>query len=139
MQGEKRIIFNSATGDAIGNKHAHFKNSLFDTKYLNPLKNHSIAPRLIHMDLNFKNPICPLDNTFPSLICVPIAHLYRKSEHKYNPAGDFKLQFFFNIHKYYLNKTKKYTILSLFNEWSRKETIAETYSLKLFLFFDCFF
>ena len=79
MQGEKRIIFNSGAGNAIENKHAHFRNYLFDTKYLNPLKNHSIAPRLIHMDLNFKNPICPLNNAFPSLICVPIAHLQRKS------------------------------------------------------------
>ena len=110
MQGEKRIIFNSGAGNAIENKHAHFRNYLFATNYLNPLKNHSITPRLIHMDLNFKNPICPINNAFPSLICVPIAHLQRKSENRYNAPGDFKLQFFYNIHKYYLNTAKKYSI-----------------------------
>ena len=122
MQEEKTIIFNSGAGNVlIENKLSHFQNSIFDPNYLNPIKNHSITPREIYMDVNFKNPICPENNAFPSLICVPYFHLAQKSPYE---IDDFKLEFFYNVHKYYLDTAKKYTMLDLFTEWSAKEKLA---------------
>ena len=122
MENDKRIVFNSSVNNvAIQNKLSHFQNSLFDDSYLPPDKNYAITPRQIFMDLNFKNPICPVNNAFPSFICVPLKHLINK-------AGEYlenlKLDYFYNVHKFYLNTSKKYTIKELYKEWKAKEVLA---------------
>ena len=122
MENDKRIVFNSSVNNvAIQNKLSHFQNSLFDNSYLPPDKNYAITPRQIFMDLNFKNPICPVNNAFPSFICVPLKHLINK-------AGEYlenlKLDYFYNVHKFYLNTSKKYTIKELYKEWKAKEVLA---------------
>ena len=122
MENDKRIVFNSSVNNvAIQNKLSHFQNSLFDDSYLPPDKNYAITPRQIFMDLNFKNPICPEDNAFPSFICVPLKHLINKAgEH----LDDLNLDYFYNVHKFYLNTSKKYTIKELYKEWKAKEVLA---------------
>ena len=122
MENDKRIVFNSSVNNvAIQNKLSHFQNSLFDDSYLPPDKNYAITPRQIFMDLNFKNPICPVNNAFPSFICVPLKHLINK-------AGEYldnlNLDYFYNVHKFYLNTSKKYTIKELYKEWKAKEVLA---------------
>ena len=122
MENDKRIVFNSSVNNvAIQNKLSHFQNSLFDNSYLPPDKNYAITPRQIFMDLNFKNPICPENNAFPSFICVPLKHLINK-------AGEYlenlNLDYFYNVHKFYLNTSKKYTIKELYKEWKAKEVLA---------------
>ena len=175
MEDEKKIVFNSSVQDInITNRLAHFQNSLFSKNYLDPNKKYAITPRQIYIDLNFKNPICPVNNAFPSLICCPAAHFRRKtkkiqensdsynsptsSEHESayyfldsfrnldslssfldsqltttpsatspdatNDESRIKLKYFYNIHKYYLNTSKKYTISELYNEWKSKEEIG---------------
>ena len=122
MENDKRIVFNSSVNKVvIENRLAHFQNSLFDNSYLPPDKNYAITPRQIFMDLNFKNPICPEDNAFPSFICVPLKHLINKAgEH----LDDLNLDYFYNVHKFYLNTSKKYTIKELYKEWKAKEVLA---------------
>ena len=123
MQNETRIVFNSSGENiVIENKLAHFQNSLFNKNYLTPDRNYAITPRQIYIDLNFKNPICPVNNAFPSFICVPYNHLIKKIED--SGISIFKLKYFSNIHKYYLNTAKKYSISDLFDEWSSKELIG---------------
>ena len=176
MEDEKKIVFNSSVQDInITNRLAHFQNSLFSKNYLDPNKKCAITPRQIYIDLNFKNPICPVNNAFPSLICCPAAHFRRKtrkiqensdsynsptSSEEHGSAYYFldsfrnldslssvldsqltttpsatspdatndefiiKLKYFYNIHKYYLNTSKKYTISELYNEWKSKEEIG---------------
>ena len=129
METEKRIVFNSAVENInIYNQLAHFQNSLFSKNYLDPHKNYAITPRQLYIDLNFKNPVCPVDNAFPSVICVPKVHYTKKledqSEAGYPDGGGVKLNMFYNVHKFYLNTGKKYTISDLFDEWSLKERIG---------------
>ena len=130
METEKRIVFNSSVENIhISNELAHFQNTLFSKNYLNPFKNHVITPRQIYMDLNFKNPACPVNNAFPSCICVPQNHFYKKMEEEKSKTGDsdveiVKLNMFYNINKFYLKPEKKYTISNLFDEWSSKEQIG---------------
>ena len=122
MENEKRIVLLSGADNVlIENKLTHFQNSMYNRDYLNPNLNHSITLRQIYIDLNFKNPICPQNNAFPSLICVPYYHLF---EEETQSRYDLELNHFFNIHKYYLNTAKKYTIKDLFEEWSVKELIV---------------
>lgn len=122
MENDTRIVFNSSVQNiVIENKLAHFQNTLFSHNYLNPDKNYAITPRQIYMDLNFKNPVCPVDNVFPSFICVPYIHLIEKAGPELN---NLKLEYFYNVHKYYLNTAKKYSIIDLFEEWSSKEFIG---------------
>ena len=122
MENDKRIILNSSVQNiVIENKLANFQNSLFSNSYLPPDKNYAITPRQIYMDLNFKNPICPIDNAFPSFICVPLTHLLSKAGENLN---NLNLDHFYNVHKYYLNTAKKYSIKDLFQEWKLKEVIA---------------
>lgn len=79
METEKRIVFNSSVENVnICNQLAHFQNSLFSKNYLDPHKNYAITPRQLYIDLNFKNPVCPVDNAFPSVICVPYALFIKK-------------------------------------------------------------
>ena len=123
MEDEKRIVFNSSVGNIkIYNELAHFQNSLFDKNYLNPLLAYKLTPRQIYMDLNFKNPVCPVNNAFPSLICVPRGHFDKKI--KAQSENVVKLNMFNNIHKYYVKPTKKYTMRELFDEWNSKEKIG---------------
>ena len=123
MEDEKRIVFNSSVGNIkIYNELAHFQNSLFDKNYLNPLLAYKLTPRQIYMDLNFKNPVCPVNNAFPSLICVPRGHFDKKI--KEQSENVVKLNMFNNIHKYYVKPTKKYTMRELFDEWNSKEKIG---------------
>ena len=123
MEDEKRIVFNSSVGNIkIYNELAHFQNSLFDKNYLNPLLAYKLTPRQIYMDLNFKNPVCPVNNAFPSLICVPRGHFDKKI--KEQSENVVKLNMFNNIHKYYVKPTKKYTMGELFDEWNSKEKIG---------------
>ena len=123
MEDEKRIVFNSSVGNIkIYNELAHFQNSLFDKNYLNPLLAYKLTPRQIYMDLNFKNPVCPVNNAFPSLICVPRGHFDKKI--KAQSENVVKLNMFNNIHKYYVKPTKKYTMGELFDEWNSKEKIG---------------
>ena len=133
METEKRIVFNSAVENInIYNQLAHFQNSLFNKNYLDPHKNYAITPRQLYIDLNFKNPVCPVDNAFPSVICVPYALYVKKLEDQANkgyPEGkgiksNIRLNMFYNVHKFYLNTGKKYTISDLFDEWSLKERIG---------------
>merc|ERR1712217_107000 len=72
------------------------------------------------MDLNFKNPVCPVNNAFPSLICVPRGHFDKKLKAQTEDGVNFKanLKMFNNIHKYYVIPTKKYTMTELFHEWN---------------------
>ena len=89
--------------------------------------NHSITLRQIYIDLDFKNPVCPQNNAHPSLICAPYLHVFENApESKYAENEDIDLQLihFHNVHRYYLNTAKKYTIKDLFEEWSVKELIA---------------
>ena len=123
MEDEKRIVFNSSVGNIkIYNELAHFQNSLFDKNYLNPLLAYKLTPRQIYMDLNFKNPVCPVNNAFLSLICVPRGHFDKKI--KEQSENVVKLNMFNNIHKYYVKPTKKYTMRELFDEWNSKEKIG---------------
>ena len=128
MENEKRIVLLSGADNVlIENKLTHFQNSLYDRDYLNPKSNHSITLRQIYIDLDFKNPICPQNNAFPSLICAPYDHIFEKAPDSRNANDeDINLQLvhFHNIHRYYLNTAKKYTIKDLFEEWSVKELIA---------------
>ena len=138
MENEKRIILLSAVDNVlIENKLTHFQNSMYNRDYLNENSNHSITLRQLYIDLDFKNPICPKDNAFPSLICAPYVHILKNApESKYiddrccgnriEIDRDINLQLihFHNVHKYYLNTAKKYTIKDLFEEWSVKELIA---------------
>ena len=127
MEDEKRIVFNSSVRNIkIYNELAHFQNSLFDKNYLNPLVNYKITPRQIYMDLNFKNPVCPVNNAFPSLICVPRGHFDKKLKAQTEDGVSFKanLKMFNNTHKYYVIPTKKYTMTELFHEWNSKEKIG---------------
>ena len=130
METEKRIVFNSAVENInIYNQLAHFQNSLFNKNYLDPHKNYAITPRQLYIDLNFKNPVCPVDNAFPSVICVPKAHYGKKLQDQADAgypdgSGGVKLNMFYNVHKFYLNTGKKYTISDLFDEWSLKERIG---------------
>ena len=122
MENDKRIILNSSVQNiVIENKLARFQNSLFSNSYLHPDKNYAITPRQIYMDLNFKNPICPVDNSFPSFICVPLKHLISKAGEN---LDNLNLDHFYNVHKYYLNTAKKYSIKDLYDEWKSKEIIA---------------
>ena len=122
MENNKKIIFNSSVNNiVIENKLAHFQNSLFDNSYLPPDKNYAITPRQIFMDLNFKNPICPEDNAFPSFICAPLNHLINKTGEY---LDNLNLDHFYNVHKFYLNTSKKYTIKELYKEWKAKEVLA---------------
>ena len=122
MENDKRIIFNSSVNNiVIENKLAHFQNSLFSNTYLPPDKNYAITPRQIYMDLNFKNPICPEDNAFPSFICVPLKHLMNKAG---EDLDNLSINHFYNVHKFYLNTAKKYSIKELYKEWKAKEVLA---------------
>ena len=130
METEKRIVFNSSVENVnICNQLAHFQNSLFSKNYLDPYKNYAITPRQLYIDLNFKNPVCPVDNAFPSVICVPKAHYGKKLQEQADAgypegSGGVKLHMFYNVHKFYLNTGKKYTISDLFDEWTLKERIG---------------
>ena len=130
METEKRIVFNSSVENVnIRNQLAHFQNSLFSKNYLDPYKNYAITPRQLYIDLNFKNPVCPVDNAFPSVICVPKAHYGKKLQEQADAgypegSGGVKLHMFYNVHKFYLNTGKKYTISDLFDEWTLKERIG---------------
>ena len=129
METEKRIVFNSSVENInIYNQLAHFQNSLFSKNYLDPHKNYAITPRQLYIDLSFKNPVCPVDNAFPSVICVPYLHYIKKMEDQrkagYPEGRGVKLNMFYNVHKFYLNTGKKYTISDLFDEWSFKERIG---------------
>ena len=128
MENEKRIVLLSGADNVlIENKLNHFQNSMYNRDYLNPNLNHSITPRQIYIDLDFKNPICPQNNAFPSLICAPYDHVFEKApDSRTADDEDINLQLvhFHNIHRYYLNTSKKYTIKDLFEEWSVKELIA---------------
>ena len=127
MEDEKRIVFNSSVRNIkIYNELAHFQNSLFDKNYLNPLDTYKITPRQIYMDLNFKNPVCPVNNAFPSLICVPRGHFDKKLKAQTEDGVNFKanLKMFNNVHMYYVIPTKKYTMTELFYEWNSKEKIG---------------
>ncbi len=129
METEKRIVFNSSVENVnIYNQLAHFQNSLFSKNYLDPYKNYAITPRQLYIDLNFKNPVCPVDNAFPSVICVPKAHYSQKLQDQldagYPDGTGVKLNMFYNVHKFYLNTGKKYTISDLFDEWTLKERIG---------------
>ena len=130
METEKRIVFNSSVENVnIYNQLAHFQNSLFSKNYLDPYKNYAITPRQLYIDLNFKNPVCPVDNAFPSVICVPKAHYGKKLQEQADAgypegSGGVKLHMFYNVHKFYLNTGKKYTISDLFDEWTLKERIG---------------
>ena len=98
MENNKKIIFNSSVNNiVIENRLAHFQNSLFDNSYLPPDKNYAITPRQIFMDLNFKNPICPEDNAFPSFICAPLNHLINKTGEY---LDNLNLDHFYNVHKF---------------------------------------
>ena len=136
METEKRIVFNSSVENInIYNQLAHFQNSLFSKNYLDPHKNYAITPRQIYIDLSFKNPVCPVNNAFPSCICVPRIHFTKKMEEQslagYPNGGGIKLNMFYNIHKFYLNTAKKYTISDLFDEWSSKEQIGKKTKKKI--------
>ena len=143
MEDEKKIVFNSSVEDInITNRLAHFQNSLFSKNYLDSNKKYAITPRQIYIDLNFKNPVCPVNNAFPSLICCPSKHFLKKLNDNYRPdsptsttndesnvsrssnANQIKLKFFYNIHKYFLNHAKKYSISELYEEWRSKEKIG---------------
>ena len=139
MEDEKKIVFNSSVEDInITNRLAHFQNSLFSKNYLDSNKKYAITPRQIYIDLNFKNPVCPVNNAFPSLICCPIKHFHKKQKDNHRPGSsthtnesnasattnEIKLKFFFNIHKYFLNHAKKYSISELYEEWRSKEKIG---------------
>ena len=138
MEDEKKIVFNSSVEDInITNRLAHFQNSLFSKNYLDSNKKYAITPRQIYIDLNFKNPVCPVNNAFPSLICCPIKHFHKKLKDNHRPdsttndesnasatTNEIKLKFFFNIHKYFLNHAKKYSISELYDEWRSKEKIG---------------
>ena len=125
----KPIIFNSGAGNVlIKNRLAHFQNALYEEDYLDPTKHHSITPRQLMIELNFKNPACPKNNAFPSLICAPYVHVVKDWETVpwdiwiYN--NEIKLEDFYNVHKYYLNTSKMYTLEDLFYEWTAKEELA---------------
>ena len=125
----KPIIFNSGAGNVlIKNRLAHFQNALYEEDYLDPTKHHSITPRQLMIELNFKNPACPKNNAFPSLICAPYVHVVKDWENVpwdiwiYN--NEIKLEDFYNVHKYYLNTSKMYTLEDLFYEWTAKEELA---------------
>ena len=131
MEDEKKIVFNSSVEDInITNRLAHFQNSLFSKNYLDSNKKYAITPRQIYIDLNFKNPVCPVNNAFPSLICCPIKHFHKKRSTANDESNasattnEIKLKFFFNIHKYFLNHAKKYSISELYEEWRSKEKIG---------------
>ena len=88
MEDEKRIVFNSSVQNIkINNQLAHFQNCLFSKNYLDSDKKYSITPRQIYIDLNFKNPICPVNNAFPSFICCPVDHFVEKVEESYIQFG----------------------------------------------------
>ena len=128
MENEKRIVLLSAVDNVlIENKLTHFQNSMYNRDYLNQNLNHSITLRQIYIDLDFKNPVCPQNNAYPSLICAPYLHVFEnapESEYAENEDIDLQLIHFHNVHRYYLNTAKKYTIKDLFEEWSVKELIA---------------
>ena len=89
MEDEKKIVFNSSVEDInITNRLAHFQNSLFSKNYLDSNKKYAITPRQIYIDLNFKNPVCPVNNAFPSLICCRKKHFLKKLK------DNIKLQLF---------------------------------------------
>ena len=124
MENEKRIVLLSAVDNVlIENKLTHFQNSMYNRDYLNPNLNHSITLRQIYIDLDFKNPVCPQNNAFPSLICAPYDHVFEKApdaRHANDEDINLQLAHFHNVHRYYLNTAKKYTIKNLFEEWSIK-------------------
>ena len=121
----KPIIFSSGAGNVlIKNRLTHFQNALYKDDYLDPTKNHSIIPRQLMIELNFKNPICPVNNSFPSLICVPYVHLVNSTLETDFTNYEFRLETFYNIHKYYIKPSKRYTIEGLFSEWSEREELA---------------
>ena len=129
METEKRIVFNSSVENInIFNELAHFQNSLFTKDYLDPFKHYVITPRQIYMDLNFKNPACPVNNAFPSVICIPQNHLNEKIKEQSDEGElskmNVKLNMLYNINKYYVKPEKKYTMSDLFDEWSSKEQIG---------------
>ena len=52
---------------------------------------------------------------------MPYYHLF---EEEPNFRYILELNHFYNVHRYYLNTAKKYTIKDLFEEWSVKELMA---------------
>ena len=122
MEDEKRIVFNSSVQDInITNRLAHFQNSLFSKNYLDPNKKCAITPRQIYIDLNFKNPICPDNNSFPSFICCPVNHFHKKLASASPGDSGVKLEYFYNIHKYFLDMRKN----TLFPNFTRNGVIKK--------------
>ncbi len=147
---DKNIILLSGEQDIfIKNKNNHFQNQLLKHNYLDPETSYCISPKVISIDLQFANPACANHPDYPAFIACPLNQIMSMWEslhghmrirpvlndsniYKWKTIDEngesidlkninFPLESFYTVHKYYLNRRKKYKMTELFDEWHDRE------------------
>ena len=73
---DKKVILISDKDEInIKNNQSSFKNQLYQHNYLDPETSYSITPKLISIDLEFRNPACPENSDYPEFIACPLSQI----------------------------------------------------------------